>query len=87
DMLAADAALGMSLALLDRSTEAVPHLQRALTLDNDGSLHYNLARAYRAAGNADGARQAMEGYQQIKARNQQVDSELAKEAEITAPAK
>jgi predicted Zn-dependent protease len=86
-MLQAHAALGMALALLDRSSEAIPHLQEALSLDDDGSLHYNLARAYRAAGNSEGAQQAMEQYQRIKAKNQEVDSELAKQAEITAPAK
>jgi predicted Zn-dependent protease len=87
NMLSAHAALGMALATLDKNSEAIPHLQRAISLDDDGSLHYSLARAYRAAGNADGARQAMEQYQQIKGRNTKVDSELAKEAEITAPAK
>jgi len=84
-MLQAHAALGMALAQLDRSGEAIPHLQQALSLDDDGSLHYSLARAYRAEGNTDGARQAMEEYQRIKAKNQEVDSELAKQAEITAP--
>jgi tetratricopeptide (TPR) repeat protein len=85
DMLAAHAALGMALTLLDKNNEAIPHLQRALTLDDDGSLHYSLARAYRAAGNAEGAQQMMQQFQQIKAKNQEVDNELAKEAEISAP--
>ena len=85
NMLSAHAALGMALAMLDKNSEAIPHLQQALSLDDDGSLHYSLARAYRAAGNADGARQAMEQYQQIKGRNAQVDSQLAKQAEITGP--
>jgi len=85
DMLAAHAALGMALTLLDKNNEAIPHLQRALTLDDDGSLHYSLARAYRAAGNAEGAQQMMEQYQQIKGRNAEVDTELSKQAEITAP--
>lgn len=85
NMLSAHAALGMALSMLDRNNEAIPHLQQALSLDGDGSLHYSLARAYRAAGNADGAKQAMEQYQQIKGRNAQVDSQLAREAEITAP--
>ncbi len=84
-MLPAHAALGMALALLHRDSEAIPHLQRALSLDDDGSLHYNLARAYRAAGNSEAAQQMMAQYQQIKTKNQEVDSELAKEAEITAP--
>jgi tetratricopeptide (TPR) repeat protein len=85
DMLPAHAALGMALAMLDRQKEAIQHLQQALTLDDDGSLHYNLARAYKAAGNAQGAQQMMQQYQDIKEKNQEVDSELAKQAGITAP--
>jgi tetratricopeptide (TPR) repeat protein len=84
-MLPAHAALGMALSMLDRHKEAILHLQQALTLDDDGSLHYNLARAYQAAGNAQAAQQMMRQYQQIKDKNQEVDSELAKQAEITAP--
>ena len=85
DMLPAHAALGMALTMLDRQKEAIPHLQQALTLDDDGSLHYNLARAYQAAGNPESAQQTMQQYQQIKEKNQKVDSELAKQAEISAP--
>src|SRR5581483_1614351 len=65
-MLSAHAALGMALALLHRNKEAIPHLQQALTVDDDGSLHYNLARAYQAAGNAQEAEQTMKQYQEIK---------------------
>lgn len=85
DMLPAHAALGMALTMLDRQQEAVLHLQQALTLDDDGSLHYNLARAYQAAGNPEGARQMMRQYQEIKEKNRKIDGELAKQAEITAP--
>lgn len=87
DMLAAHAALGMALATVDKSSEAIPHLERALSMDDDGSLHYNLARAYRAAGNMQGAQRAMQEYQTIKQRNTSVDTELSKQAEITAPQK
>jgi len=85
-MLPAHAALGLALVSLDRNAEAIPHLEKAITLDDDGSLHYSLARAYRAAGNADRARENMEAYQKIQRQNNQVNEELAKQAEITAPA-
>jgi tetratricopeptide (TPR) repeat protein len=85
-MLPAHAALGLVLVSLDRNAEAIPHLEKAVTLDDDGSLHYSLARAYRAAGNADRARENMETYQKIQRQNNQVNEELARQAEITAPA-
>ncbi|HEX4166064.1 MAG TPA: tetratricopeptide repeat protein [Bryobacteraceae bacterium] len=84
-LLPAQAALGMVYALLNQNTEAIPHLEKAVTLDDDGSLHYSLARAYQAAGDSAGARKTMTEYQQIKQKNQQINDELAKEAEIAAP--
>src|SRR5579884_432855 len=85
NLLPAHAALGMVYALLGRNAEAVPHLEKALSLDDDGSLHYSLARAYQAAGDAAKARKAMQEYQQIRQKNEEINGELAKEAEITAP--
>ncbi len=82
---AADASLGLALARLGKGAEAVPHLERALELDDDGSLHYQLARAYQAAGAAEKARAVMADYQQILKRNQQVKDEVAREAQIGPP--
>ncbi len=84
-LLPAHAALGMVYALLNKNAEAVPHLEKAVSLDDDGSLHYSLARAYQAAGKPEQAKKAMGEYQQIKEKNRQINDELAKEAEITAP--
>jgi predicted Zn-dependent protease len=86
NMLPAHAALGLALVSLGRNSEAIPHLESAASLDDDGSLHYSLARAYQAAGDKDRARASMEQYTEIKKRNEEVNGELAKEAEITAPA-
>ena len=83
--LPAHGALGMVYALLNQNAEAIPQLEKALSLDDDGSLHYSLARAYQAAGQTKEAKKAMQEYQQIKQKNQHVNDELAKEAEITAP--
>ena len=85
-MLSAHAALGMALGLLNQNTDAIPHLEKALALDEDGSLHYSLARAYQAAGDTEHARQTLQQYQQIRQKNEEASNELAKESEITAPA-
>jgi tetratricopeptide (TPR) repeat protein len=85
DALPAEAALGLTLMALSRNAEAIPHLKKALPLDDDGSLHYSLARAYRAAGQTDLAAQTMRQYQQIQKQNQEINGKLETEAEITAP--
>ncbi len=84
-LLPAHAALGMVYATLNQNAQAVPHLVKAVTLDDDGSLHYSLARAYQASGNTAQATKAMAEYQQIKKKNQQVDDELAQQSAIVPP--
>jgi tetratricopeptide (TPR) repeat protein len=83
--LPAQAALGLVLVALNRDEQAVPHLQAALSLDDDGSLHYTLARAARSGGRTQLADEAMKQYQQIQKQNQAINEQLAKEAEISAP--
>jgi tetratricopeptide (TPR) repeat protein len=85
DIPAADAALGLTLVSLNKNAEAIPYLKKALTLDNDGSVHYSLARAYRAAGESQLAAETMQQYQKIQKQNQEINDQLAKQAEITAP--
>jgi tetratricopeptide (TPR) repeat protein len=84
-LTAADASLGLALSRVGKNAEAVPHLERALELDDDGSLHFQLANAYRAAGNAEKARAAMAKYQEIVKRNEEQKAEVAKEAQIGPP--
>jgi tetratricopeptide (TPR) repeat protein len=62
---AADASLGLALARLGNFAEAIRHLESALDSDDDGSLHYQLARAYQATGATEKARAAMAAYQEI----------------------
>ncbi len=64
--LYAHAALARGLGQLGRHAEAIPHLERALPLDDDGSLHYQLARAYRETGERQKAAEMLRLYQQIK---------------------
>ena len=84
-MRAADASLGLALSRTGKFAEAVPHLEKAQELDDDGSLHYQLARAYQAAGNAAKAQTAMAQYQELQKRNQDQKEEAAREAQITPP--
>jgi hypothetical protein len=56
-----------------------------LGLDDDGSLHYQLARAYQAAGNQEKARTTMAAYQEILKKNQALKEEVAREAQIEPP--
>ena len=84
-LLAANASIGLSLCRLGKNAEAVPHLEKSLELDDDGSLHYQLARAYQASGNPEKSRIAMAKYQEILKRNQDATDELAREAQISPP--
>jgi tetratricopeptide (TPR) repeat protein len=84
-MLAAQASLGFALSQTGRPIEAIPHLEKGLETDDDGSLHYQLARAYQGAGQPDRSRELMSQYQRIAEKNQAAKEEVAKEAEIVAP--
>jgi tetratricopeptide (TPR) repeat protein len=84
-LLAAHASLGLALARTGKGAEAIPHLLRALELDRDGSLHFQLAGAYRAAGQPEKARAMMEKYQELAKREEEAKAEVAREAQITGP--
>jgi len=84
-LAAARASLGLALSRLGKYAPAVPLLEKALDLDDDGSLHYQLARAYQASGQAEKARTAMAQYQEILKRNQEQKDEVAREAQIGPP--
>jgi lipopolysaccharide biosynthesis regulator YciM len=83
--LPARAALGMAYARVGRSADAVPHLEAAIELDDDGSLHYQLARAYQAAGVTDKAKTMTQKYQEIQRRAEEEKQKLEREAVITPP--
>jgi len=84
-MLPAQSALGLIYARLGKASEAIPHLEAALPADDDGSLHYQLARVYQASGDAEKAQRMMAKYQEMKSRSEAEEHKLEKEAKITAP--
>jgi tetratricopeptide (TPR) repeat protein len=84
-MIGAHASLGLAYARVGQPAKAVPHLEAAAGIDEDGSLNYQLSRAYQAAGQPERARQALDRYQEILKKAQAQKDELSKEAQITAP--
>jgi predicted Zn-dependent protease len=84
-MLQAKASLARAYLQLGQADNAAEYLKEVLPADDDGTLHFELARAYRAAGRADLAKQAMDQYRELKRRSDEAQAELEREAEITAP--
>jgi predicted Zn-dependent protease len=84
-MTGAHASLGLAYARVSQPSKAIPQLEAALPIDEDGSLNYQLSRAYQATGQPERARQALERYQEIVKKAQAQKDELSKEAQITAP--
>ena len=57
-LVAARAALGRAYMMTGDAATALPHLEAARETDEDGSLHYQLSRAYQARGQEEKAKQA-----------------------------
>src|SRR5262249_4586307 len=58
--------LGRAYALVGRPADAIPHLEKALPADADGSLRYQPARCYQAAGRREDAQKALAAYEEIR---------------------
>jgi predicted Zn-dependent protease len=84
-LLTAQGSLGRALALSGDAAQAIPYLKAALAIDDDGSLHYQLARAYQGIGQADLAKQALAKYQELSKQAQSDRDSAQKEIRITAP--
>jgi tetratricopeptide (TPR) repeat protein len=84
-LLPARASLGLALIRLDKPAEAIPHLSAALEIDEDGSLHYQLARAYQRSGNADLAKETMRKYQELRRQVEAQKQDVEEKAQIRAP--
>ena len=83
--IAAHSSLGRAYMSLGKAVEAVPHLEKALDTDEDGSIHYQLARAYQRAGKADLSRETMNKYQEILKSLDEETKQLNEDVRITAP--
>lgn len=83
--LVAHSSLAQAYLAMGESKQAIPHLKAALPIDNDGSIHYQLARAYQSSGQMELARTMLEQYQKIHNEQQAEQQTLQKEVRITAP--
>jgi len=84
-LLPAQAALGRAYAEVGDMAKAIAPLEAALETDEDGSLHYQLARAYRATGRAEQATQALAQFQEIRKAAEARTQSLQEEFRITPP--
>src|SRR3989442_15361866 len=84
-LLRARAILGRAYLEMGEAAKAIPSLQAALETDQDGSLHYQLARAYRATGRADPASQSLKQFQEIQPSAEAESRSLKGEFQITPP--
>ncbi len=84
-LLPAQASLARALLQAGRAAEALPHVTAALPIDTDGSLHFQLARAYQSSGQAEAAKTAMAKYQEIRTRSRKQDQFLEEELKISPP--
>jgi tetratricopeptide (TPR) repeat protein len=66
-MLPASAALGQALLQTGKPEEAIPYLEQAAPADEDGTTHFQLFRAYQLTNQPAKAREALAGYQRLRA--------------------
>ncbi len=84
-LLAARASLGRAYVLLGEPQKGVPHIRAALPADEDGSIHYQLAMAYRATGERELSRETLARYEEVRSQAAARRKELEGEVPLTAP--
>jgi tetratricopeptide (TPR) repeat protein len=65
--------------------KAIPHLKSALPLDDDGTLYYQLAQAYRKAGQKELEREMLVKFREIQSSASVEKKNFEKSLEITPP--
>jgi predicted Zn-dependent protease len=84
-LLRARAALGRAYVEDGQAARGVPHLEAALLTDEDGSLHLQLARAYRETGRPDEAARTLAAFQELRKANEARLESDKEEFAITPP--
>jgi len=84
-LLSARRSMGLAYIQLGEAGKAVPHLKAALPIDEDGSLHYQLARAYQMAGEKELASAMLKEYQQKHRVEQAENKSVEEKVAITPP--
>jgi len=82
---AAHKSLARAELAVGNAAAAIPHLKIALTTDEDGSLHYQLARAYQTNGQPLLAKQVLMEYQKIQKSRAAAMAASRQDVDITPP--
>jgi len=85
ELRAAHKSLARAELAVGNAAAAIPHLKIALTTDEDGSLHYQLARAYQTNGQPLLAKQVLMDYQKIQKSTAAAMEAARQDVEITPP--
>jgi tetratricopeptide (TPR) repeat protein len=84
-LLTAQQAIGLAYMQTSQPAKAIPHLKAALSIDEDGSLSYQLARAYQMTGEKESAAAMLREYQEKQLAEKQENAEVEKEVALTPP--
>jgi tetratricopeptide (TPR) repeat protein len=84
-LLPAQQAIGIAYIQMGQASKAVPHLKAALSIDEDGSLRYQLARAYQITGEKELASAMLREYQAKQQAQQKENADLEKQVALTPP--
>ena len=84
-LLAAHKSLARAELAVGNAAAAIPHLKVALSSDDDGSLHYQLARAYQTNGQSQLAKQVLLDYQKIQKSSTATKEAARQDVDITPP--
>jgi tetratricopeptide (TPR) repeat protein len=85
NLLQAHHALGRAYVQVGLQAAAIPHLQAALPIDDDGSLRYELAKALRATGQMELAKSTLEDSERRQKADRKEKSKLEPQMKITPP--
>jgi predicted Zn-dependent protease len=85
ELTGAHSALGRAYMDLGETEKAIPHLKLALRSDEDGSLHFQLSRAYQKTGREQLARETLAKYEEITKSKKNEEKKLLEEMKITPP--
>jgi predicted Zn-dependent protease len=84
-LLAAQSSLARAYVQVGEGPKAIPHLKAALPIDEDGSLHYQLARVFTANGQPQLAQKVLDEYLVIQKAKAAELQDVENEVPITAP--
>ncbi len=84
-LVGAHKALARGYLAAGKARDAIPHLKAALAADEDGSLHYQLARAYQVTGQPGLAKEMLADYEKTQRSAAEATETARRDVEITPP--